>query len=82
MISPTIGRQVWYWQATPVDDVQPEAATVCYVWNDYLVNLQVVSHFGEARPVHSVRLHQGDEPGLGQHCAWMPYQKGQAAKAA
>lgn len=80
MIKPTIGRQVWFWKDTPNEPDQAEAATVCYVWNDTMVNLQVIDANGVARGVTSVRLHQGDEPGIGQHCAWMPFQKGQAAK--
>jgi hypothetical protein len=81
MIKPTIGRQVWFWHDTPEEGgSQPEAATVCYVHSDTMVNLQVIDHDGNARRVSSVRLHQGDEPGVGQHCAWMPYQKGQASR--
>lgn len=82
MIKPTIGRQMWFWKDTPGSyaEQQPEAATVCYVWNDTMVNLQVIDAQGNARGVTSVRLHQGDEPGIGQHCAWMPFQKGQAQK--
>lgn len=80
MIKPTIGRQVWFWQNTPEEGgEQPEAATVCYVWNDTMVNLQVIDRNGCARAVTSVRLHQGDEPGIGMHCAWMPYQKSVAS---
>lgn len=79
MIAPTIGRQVWFWRDTPVNvGPQPEAATVCYVHSDTMVNLQVIDANGDARGVTSVRLHQGDEPGIGMHCAWMPFQKGQA----
>lgn len=81
MIKPTIGRQVWFWKKTLEGDDQPEAATIVYVWNDTMVNLQAIDHIGVARPVTSVLLHQGDEPGIGMHCAWMPYQKAQVKPA-
>jgi hypothetical protein len=49
MIQPTIGRQVWFWKYTPTEGEQPEAATVVYVHNERLVNLQVIDHDGHAR---------------------------------
>lgn len=84
VITPTIGRQVWFWKsgadrATP--NAQPEAATVCYVWGDRMVNLQVISPNGVARSLTSVHLLQPDDPWnetTGQHCCWMPFQVGQA----
>lgn len=90
MIKPTVGRQVWYrpfghnrtllgvW-----DDTQPCAATVTYVWNDRMVNLQVLSPAHE-KPQNftSVQLLQDDDvaPQLehGGYAEWMPYQVGQA----
>lgn len=89
MIQPTVGRQAWFWRAgavLPTDDItlsdQPEAATVCYVHTDRLVNLQVIDHNGHARPIAEVQLRQPeDDVPKTQFCEWMPYQKGQAAKA-
>jgi hypothetical protein len=88
MIKPTVGRVVWF---TPPNNSaesgfsgyggQPMAATVAYVWNDRLVNLQVTDHAGVAHAKTSVPLIQDDEPKPdGYYCEWMPYQKGQAAK--
>lgn len=80
MIKPTVGRQVWFWTNAPLyPHEQPEAATVAYVWNDRMVNLQVINRDGIARSETSVRLHQeGDAMYDGPHCEWMPFQKGQA----
>lgn len=61
---------------------QPMDATVVYVWHDRMVNLLVLDHYGNAFPVTSATLVQdGDEPPTGAYCEWMPFQKGQAAKA-
>jgi hypothetical protein len=60
---------------------QPMAATVVYVWNDRLVNLQVLDHAGSAHSPTSVPLLQDEDARPdGYFCEWMPYQKGQAAK--
>ncbi len=86
MITPTIGRKVWFWRhgSNPSDPAQqPEDATVCYVHSDTLVNLRVTDHSGIARSETSVSLRQPEHPELLAitPCAqWMPYQQGQAAK--
>jgi hypothetical protein len=87
MIKPTIGRQVWFWPAKVSGGVlidrgdQPMASTVVYVFNDRMVNLQILDHGGYAHAVTSVPLIQDEEPKPeGYFCEWMPYQKGQAAK--
>ncbi len=58
---------------------------MAYVWNDRLVNLSVVDQNGRQFSRTSVVLQQDEDmygPGPGsEHCAWMPYQTGQAAKA-
>lgn len=81
-IIPTIGRQVWFWKSgahRPSGDVtladQPEAATVVYVHDDRLVNLQVIDHNGHPRPIAEVQLRQPDDaiPAT-QFCEWIPYQ--------
>lgn len=69
---------------------QPLDATVLCVWGDRCVNLEVIDHNGK----HFVRtsatlLQEGEVPPTnpetgrpwGGYCEWMPYQKGQAAKA-
>lgn len=80
VITPTIGRQVWFWNAAPSNrEEQPCAATVVYVWNDRMVNLQVIDHGGEARSRTSVPLRQPEDPTPGgMFCEWMPFQVGQA----
>lgn len=88
MIQPTPGRVVWYMPGTERaalgggDDVL--AAIVTYVHSDRLVNLVVFGVTGTTHARTSVKLLQDDEQEdfLGQpHAVWMPYQKGQAAKA-
>lgn len=95
IITPTIGRKVWYrhdgGQAIDINggkvDVasygdQPMDATVIYVWHDRMVNLRVTDHAGNTFALSSVTLvQQGDATPSCRHCEWMPYQKGQTAKA-
>jgi hypothetical protein len=83
MIKPTIGRVVWFWQRVePESQSQPYAALVTYVHSDTLVNLAYFDSSGLSHSATSIELWQGegDRP-AGRHCEWMPYQKGQAAKA-
>lgn len=83
MIKPTIGRQVWYWGTVEEreDNLQPQAATVCYVHGDDRVNISVLSHKGEYFFVEFAKLLQDNEkPVAPSFCEWMPYQKGQAVK--
>lgn len=49
-----------------------------------MVNLTVFDSNGVPHSPTSIQLVQGDEPKPehGYFCAWMPYQVGQAAKAA
>ena len=95
MISPTIGRRVWYWpsindRSSPASingmkinsDEQPCDAGVSYVWNDRLINVSVSDHNGIMHQRTSVPLLQDDdvrEPGRAC-CQWMPYQAAQAKK--
>ena len=88
MIKPTIGRQVWFTpgaeptiSSNALSD-QPFAATVVHVNADDTVNLAVLDHFGKAHFVRDCPLSQedGDVDATKDHCAWMPYQKAQAAE--
>jgi hypothetical protein len=88
LISPTVGRVVLFWPylrdgETPRD--QPFAASVAYVWHDRLINLGYVDQNGLAGAATSIPLLQDDEPAVlytrGGYAEWIPYQKGQAAKA-
>lgn len=87
MITPTIGRMVWFWpvasdtQSNFVvhDRNQALSAQVVYVWNDRLVNLVVHDHAGNAHKFTSVPLRQpDDERPQGFYCEWMPFQQAQA----
>lgn len=86
MITPTIGRVVWFTPST--SDIalkatdQKLAALVTYVWSDRCVNLAVFDANGGLHSRQSVYLIQDDEsPNEGGYYAeWMPYQKQQAAK--
>lgn len=89
MIQPTPGRIVWF---TPYkgdadiahhDKSQPLAAIVVYAWGERYVNLTVFDQNGATHARTSVLLLQDDDPApdIGLYAQWMPYQKGQAAKA-
>jgi hypothetical protein len=82
MITPTVGRVVWYHAPGAAQGAQPQAAIIAFVHNDTLVNLHVIDANGIASGATSVPLVQeGDAtPSAGFYCEWMPYQKGQAAK--
>jgi hypothetical protein len=84
-IEPTIGRIVWFFPA--VDDGrhadgQPFSAMIAGVNDDGTINLLVAARDGSPYGAQNVALKQdGDEIDLdAAHAAWMPYQKGQAAK--
>jgi hypothetical protein len=79
MISPTIGRVVWFWSSANEDN-RPCAALVAYVHSDTMINVGGFDHNGAPVSQTSVQLIQGDEVPKGPHCRWMPFQKGQAAK--
>lgn len=80
MISPTVGRVVWFYHSGEPEN--PMAAIVAKVLDDRLVNLMAITHEGHPYPRQSVVLLQdNDVPGAhSEYCAWMPFQKGQAAK--
>lgn len=93
IITPTIGRRVWYWPSdvqvnslgfNASDRSQPCDAGVVYVHSDTLVNLAVTDHNCTLHQCRNVRLLQeGDErPEVGSaaFAEWMPYQAAQAKK--
>jgi hypothetical protein len=92
MIKPTVGRVVWFFGGLKDDENyrdirhpgrEPLAAIVTHVWNDKMVNLAVFDMDGRSTGKTSVRLLQEGETSSGESfwAEWMPYQKGQAAKA-
>lgn len=80
-IAPTIGRQVWFYPrgidvlATADDDIA-FAATICRIWSDRMVNLQVIDQAGNSHARTSTLLLQGDEDYApsGSYCQWTPHQ--------
>ena len=86
MISPTVGRKVWFYPVNEpsviqIDKSVPCDATVVYPWGDHCVNLRITDHAGNTHVRTSVWLVQDDEERpASNHATWMPYQKGQAAK--
>lgn len=90
-ITPTIGRKVWYWttNASRVrNSTQGIDATVIFIGDDDLVDLQCVDHHGEPFIAQNIvlgdYLDEGDPPvhGVDNFATWMPYQMGQAKKEA
>lgn len=95
MISPTVGRKVWYrpnhldlnvgTESTPpmqASGDQPLDATVVAVWGDRCVNLVIFDSIGSMFTRRSVALKQDDDAitdGVG-YAEWMPYQAAQAKK--
>jgi hypothetical protein len=91
MITPTVGRVLWYWpslydlsQMRQMNVDQPFRAHVDYVHNDRKVNLTVTDHYGQRHFRQLATLKQeGDrmQPGAA-YAEWMPYQVGQAKASA
>lgn len=88
MITPTIGRKVWFWPINPsvgaiLDPLQAWDATVTFVHPNGNINLLVIDHHGVMMPQHDVYLFQGmpDERPKSTCATWMPYQIGQAKQA-
>lgn len=80
MIKPSIGRVVWFKDNGMSNQFMP--ALICYVWSDDMVNLVVFDGNGIPNQRTSVPLFNGDSEDCPDYqCCWMPYQKGQAAKA-
>lgn len=85
IITPTVGRVVWYWTDGETQiraGEQPCAAQVAYVHSDTCINIGYIDHNGHTHNATSVRLVQ-DEPITDDmqfpFCTWMPYQKQVAA---
>jgi hypothetical protein len=83
MITPTVGRVVWYrpqrGYTGSEDPACRYAAHVAKVNPDGSVNLMVIDPWGQALGRVNVILAQDREPQPGE-AEWMPFQKGQAAK--
>lgn len=80
-ITPTVGRKVWFFWDNR--QTEPQDATIIKVMEadpSALVNLHVV-HPDTGGTELITRVRAGDESTVWPHYRWMPYQKGQAAKA-
>lgn len=78
IITPTVGRVVWYHNAAQQG---PFSAMIASVHSPRLVTLGGFDVDGTPFSATNVPLVQdGENPPLGSWCEWMPYQKGQAAK--
>jgi hypothetical protein len=83
MISPSVGRVLWFFDENHELGNQPKAALVTFVHDDTRLNLAVFTADGHAGAYQNVRLFQeGETFGSGDLpcCTWMPYQIGQAKK--
>jgi erythromycin esterase-like protein len=85
MITPTIGRKVWFHPSGEADGDQPLDATIAYVHNDELINIGYRDKFGNTASAQEIQLWDGvneaERPVGEAYCEWMPYQKTQAAAA-
>lgn len=77
MITPTVGRVVWYYPDGASQSsvgAQPCAATVAYVHGDgRFINIGYLDCNGNSKAATSVRLIQeGDEQPDDPYCCWMP----------
>lgn len=82
MITPTIGRVLWYHPVPTEDflakkDDQPMPVLVCAVHSDTEVNVAGFDAEGNYFARQNVKLVQDDEtpPEDEQYVEWMPYQK-------
>ncbi len=95
-IKPTIGRKVWLYVSTDLlglpsapytgQSKLPFDATIVHVNLDGSINVTFSDHIGRSGAILNVPIYDPKESdshmGGGSHYAtWMPYQKGQAAKA-
>lgn len=83
-ITPSVGRKVWFFKSAA--QAEPWDATVIAVHHEGQepgpltpVSLFVIAPNGNTGAIHNVVV--SDEPVDRPHYRWMPYQKGQAAKA-
>lgn len=84
MITPTIGRRVWFRPSVSdldymaqLDPSQAFDAGVIYVHDDRLVSLDITDHKGIKHTRAACVLLQDEDtpPEVGSYAEWMPYQK-------
>lgn len=82
MIKPTVGRVVWVVRPKDTMDInQPEVGLITYVHGDRCINVAGFNANGAPFAITSLTLLQDDDakPEY-SFAAWMPFQKGQAAR--
>jgi len=83
MISPTVGRVVWYFES-PQDfkaKAEPQVALITHVEDDNHVNIVKWDAKGEPKGLQGVTLWHGEgDQAEGYFVTWMPYQQAQAAR--
>jgi hypothetical protein len=81
MISPTVGRVVWFWSGHEWRALQPEAALIVFVHSDIMVNLAIFDLAGRFRNRTRVELYQGegDRP-EDAFCEWIRDERALPAK--
>lgn len=82
MITPTLGRIVWFQPHNEAGLNTQQSAIIARVNDDGTLNLTVFAPDGYPYGIQNVPLLQDDDPtpNGGFYAEWMPYQKGQAAK--
>jgi hypothetical protein len=85
VITPTIGRRVWFHPSGEQEGDQPLDAGIAYVHNDDLINISYSDKFGNMASAQQIQLWHGeneaDRPIGEAYCEWMPYQRQQAEKS-
>lgn len=84
MITPTVGRVVLFHPEQPEGDpLRTLPGLVCAINEDQTINIAFFNEAGNHDCAQNVLLIQDDDPApvSGCYAEWMPYQKGQAAKA-
>lgn len=81
LIVPTVGRRVWFWEGSKLNQTQPYDAGIAFVHSNTMINISYANANGVMHSATSVVLWHGDgERPSGYYCEWMGYQKEQAIK--
>lgn len=78
LISPSVGRVVWFHPAPTKEPAPTLAAIIAAVNPDGSINLMVISAGGDPHGERNVFLWAGDDDAkrpVGAYAEWMPYQK-------
>jgi hypothetical protein len=83
IIEPTVGRNIYYYPPGHPAGAQPHLGLIALVHSVRSINLACFNENGTAYACQAVVLVQDGDPVPEQrgYACWMPFQKGQAAKA-